>query len=394
MAVSEINEKRRQFTEAVVEGVSAGIVGLDAFGGITLVNARAAEMLGTDEITPIGKRLGEVIPALAPTFERAQVVAARPDARPDRDRLGPGLPDLPGPDHARRHDDREQGVRRHARRHHRPALGAAHRRLGRRRAPHRARDQEPADPDPARRRAPAPALCLKARGRFRGLRQVDQHHPPPGQRHRTHGRRVLVLRADARGEPPARQPQRDHPPGGVPRERAAARDRGDDEPAERADRSPTTIRGWSRRCSPTSSRTRSRRSRGSASTPSRIRRSSSRPRSRATLVRHRGLRQRPGLAKRKPAAAARTLYDDTREGHGAGPRDRRQDHRTARRHRGTDRRRTRCAWPRRRQLRLHPAASTAERGADAAPETNAEAPGGADASGETEEGPPVGGGRN
>jgi two-component system nitrogen regulation sensor histidine kinase NtrY len=72
VAVNEINEKRRQFTEAVVEGVSAGIIGLDAFGAITLVNARAAEMLETDEITPIGKRLGEVIPALGPTFDRAQ----------------------------------------------------------------------------------------------------------------------------------------------------------------------------------------------------------------------------------------------------------------------------------------------------------------------------------
>ena len=36
---NETNEKRRQFTEAVVEGVSAGIVGLDPFGAITLVNA-------------------------------------------------------------------------------------------------------------------------------------------------------------------------------------------------------------------------------------------------------------------------------------------------------------------------------------------------------------------
>jgi two-component system nitrogen regulation sensor histidine kinase NtrY len=69
---SETNEKRRQFTEAVVEGVSAGIVGLDAFGAITLVNARACEMLGRDEIALMGEPIGEIIPALGPIFERAK----------------------------------------------------------------------------------------------------------------------------------------------------------------------------------------------------------------------------------------------------------------------------------------------------------------------------------
>lgn len=69
---SETNEKRRQFTEAVVEGVSAGIVGLDPFGSITLVNARAAEMVGRDEISLVGERIDEVIPALAPVIERAK----------------------------------------------------------------------------------------------------------------------------------------------------------------------------------------------------------------------------------------------------------------------------------------------------------------------------------
>ena len=52
---------------------------------------------------------------------------------------------------ARRRRDRR--LRRHLRRHHRPAVGAAQGGLGRRRAPHRARDQEPADPDPALGRA-------------------------------------------------------------------------------------------------------------------------------------------------------------------------------------------------------------------------------------------------
>ncbi len=69
---NETNEKRRQFTEAVVEGVSAGIVGLDAFGAITLFNARASEMLGKEELSVVGQQLGEVVPALATIVERAK----------------------------------------------------------------------------------------------------------------------------------------------------------------------------------------------------------------------------------------------------------------------------------------------------------------------------------
>ena len=72
LEASATNEKRRQFTEAVVEGVSAGIIGLDPYGGITLVNARAAEMLGRDEISVIGDSIVKVIPALAPVVERAR----------------------------------------------------------------------------------------------------------------------------------------------------------------------------------------------------------------------------------------------------------------------------------------------------------------------------------
>ena len=69
---NETNEKRRQFTEAVVEGVSAGIIGLDPYGAITLFNARAVEMLGRDEISVIGEPVAEIIPPLAQIIERAK----------------------------------------------------------------------------------------------------------------------------------------------------------------------------------------------------------------------------------------------------------------------------------------------------------------------------------
>jgi two-component system nitrogen regulation sensor histidine kinase NtrY len=67
-----MNEKRRQFTEAVVEGVSAGIIGLDPFGAVTLVNARACEMLDRNEIDLMGEPIEKVMPLLAPTLERAR----------------------------------------------------------------------------------------------------------------------------------------------------------------------------------------------------------------------------------------------------------------------------------------------------------------------------------
>ncbi|WP_224703702.1 sensor histidine kinase NtrY-like [Devosia aquimaris] len=72
LAANEMNEKRRQFTEAVVEGVSAGIIGLDPFGTVTLANARACEMLGRDEIALMGERIEVVMPQLAPILERAR----------------------------------------------------------------------------------------------------------------------------------------------------------------------------------------------------------------------------------------------------------------------------------------------------------------------------------
>lgn len=88
VSANETNEKRRQFTEAVVEGVSAGIVGLDAFGAVTLVNLRACEMLGRDEMDLMGQKIGDAIPALAPVFDRA--LASRRGQLREQIELGAG----------------------------------------------------------------------------------------------------------------------------------------------------------------------------------------------------------------------------------------------------------------------------------------------------------------
>jgi two-component system nitrogen regulation sensor histidine kinase NtrY len=86
VSANETNEKRRQFTEAVVEGVSAGIVGLDPNGAVTLVNLRACDMFGYDEIALMGERIGGLVPELEPLVERAR--SARRGQMRDQIHLG------------------------------------------------------------------------------------------------------------------------------------------------------------------------------------------------------------------------------------------------------------------------------------------------------------------
>ncbi len=58
-------DERRRFTETVLAGVSAGVIGLDAKGRIELPNRAAAELLGMDLLTKVGQGLAEVVPEFA-----------------------------------------------------------------------------------------------------------------------------------------------------------------------------------------------------------------------------------------------------------------------------------------------------------------------------------------
>jgi len=64
-------DERRRFTETVLTGVSAGVIGLDADGRIHLPNRSASELLGTDLMGSIGRQLGDVIPEMADLFRDA-----------------------------------------------------------------------------------------------------------------------------------------------------------------------------------------------------------------------------------------------------------------------------------------------------------------------------------
>ena len=55
-------DQRREFTEAVLGGVSSGVVGLDRDGKVTLPNATARELLGRRDTDLIGKKLVDVVP--------------------------------------------------------------------------------------------------------------------------------------------------------------------------------------------------------------------------------------------------------------------------------------------------------------------------------------------
>jgi two-component system nitrogen regulation sensor histidine kinase NtrY len=65
-------DERRRFMEAVLSGVTAGVVGLDADGTITLVNRSAEELLGVKEQTLAGKQLADAIPEFGALMKRAQ----------------------------------------------------------------------------------------------------------------------------------------------------------------------------------------------------------------------------------------------------------------------------------------------------------------------------------
>src|SRR5690606_10860982 len=70
-------DDRRRFTETVLAGVSAGVVGLDRDGRVTLPNRSATELLELDRERMIGQPLAELVPETAELLEEAM-------RRPDR----------------------------------------------------------------------------------------------------------------------------------------------------------------------------------------------------------------------------------------------------------------------------------------------------------------------
>jgi two-component system nitrogen regulation sensor histidine kinase NtrY len=70
-------DERRRFTETVLTGVSAGVIGLDRLGRVNLPNRSASSLLGVDLEQVIGQDLAEVAPEMAGLLGEAE-------QRPDR----------------------------------------------------------------------------------------------------------------------------------------------------------------------------------------------------------------------------------------------------------------------------------------------------------------------
>ena len=69
-------DERRRFTETVLTGVTAGVIGLDRGGRIHLPNRSASALLGVDLDLLIGEDLAEIAPEMAELLEQS---ARRPD---------------------------------------------------------------------------------------------------------------------------------------------------------------------------------------------------------------------------------------------------------------------------------------------------------------------------
>ncbi|ASP32880.1 PAS domain-containing sensor histidine kinase [Labrenzia sp. VG12] len=65
LAANEQIDRRRRFNEAVLSGVSTGVISVDDEASIMLVNRSALELLQLDEVQILNKPLGEVVPELS-----------------------------------------------------------------------------------------------------------------------------------------------------------------------------------------------------------------------------------------------------------------------------------------------------------------------------------------
>ena len=78
VAASELNDRRRRFTEAVLSGATAGIIGVDPDEQVTIANRSSLRLLGVAEGSAINHSIREVLPQLSDVMD-----AVRRDERPE-----------------------------------------------------------------------------------------------------------------------------------------------------------------------------------------------------------------------------------------------------------------------------------------------------------------------
>jgi two-component system, NtrC family, nitrogen regulation sensor histidine kinase NtrY len=68
----DLIDSRRRFTEAVLAGASAGVIGVNADGRISIVNRSAERLMGRSEVEVLGLPLAQVAPELGEIFDAAR----------------------------------------------------------------------------------------------------------------------------------------------------------------------------------------------------------------------------------------------------------------------------------------------------------------------------------
>jgi two-component system nitrogen regulation sensor histidine kinase NtrY len=92
-AASDLIDRRRRFMEAVLSGVSAGVIGIDAHGLITIVNPSAEALFEATRNELVGQPITSVFPEIAPLIDEAKLGRLRliqqqiPISRAGRDRM-------------------------------------------------------------------------------------------------------------------------------------------------------------------------------------------------------------------------------------------------------------------------------------------------------------------
>jgi two-component system nitrogen regulation sensor histidine kinase NtrY len=72
IAATDVIDERRRFSEAVLAGVTAGVIGVDSQGVITIVNRSAETMLAISAKASLGKNLSSILPHVGRVFQIAR----------------------------------------------------------------------------------------------------------------------------------------------------------------------------------------------------------------------------------------------------------------------------------------------------------------------------------
>ncbi|MGE0038962.1 MAG: ATP-binding protein [Xanthobacteraceae bacterium] len=73
----DLIDSRRRFTEAVLASASAGVIGVDGEGRISILNRSAERLIGCTETEALGRLLTEIVPELSEIFASARVGVQR-----------------------------------------------------------------------------------------------------------------------------------------------------------------------------------------------------------------------------------------------------------------------------------------------------------------------------